>query len=96
MRDSNTQRAIQQFAAVFRRMLSTGRQVAAEDAARAVETDDGFDRRAFGHVVAAMKRDGEIVSVGFRASENAKHHAGIKRLWVSASIQQKRSADHAK
>ncbi|TWT69449.1 hypothetical protein [Crateriforma conspicua] len=96
MSDSNTQKAIQQFVAVFRRMLSTGRHVAAEDAARAVKTDDGFDRRAFGPVVAAMKRDGEIVSVGFRTSENAKHHAGIKRLWVSASIQQKRGADHAK
>lgn len=96
MRDSNKNKSICQFLAVFRRMLSTGRRVAAEDAARAVKTPEGFDRRAFGPVVAAMKRDGEIVSVGFRASENAKHHAGIKRLWVSASIQQKRGADHAK
>ena len=85
MSDSKTEKAIRQFVAVFRRMLSTGRQVAAEDAARAVKTDGDFDRRAFGPVVAAMKRDGEIVSVGFRTSENAKHHAGIKRLWVSTN-----------
>lgn len=85
MSDSKTEKAIRQFVAVFRRMLSTGRKVAAEDAARTVKTDDDFDRRAFGPVVAAMKRDGEIVSAGFRTSENAKHHAGIKRLWVSAN-----------
>jgi hypothetical protein len=44
MSDSKTEKAIRQFVAVFRRMLSTGRQVAAEDAARAVKTDDDFDR----------------------------------------------------
>lgn len=92
MSDSNTQKAIQQFLAAFRRLLSTGRQVAVEDALRAVRTPEGFDRRGVGPYVAAMKRDGEIIAVGFRTSDNAKHHAGIKRLWVSASIQQKRGA----
>jgi len=92
MSDTNTEKAIRQFLAVFRRMLSTGRQVAVEDAARAVKTPEGFDRRAFGPLVASMKRNGEIVATGFRISETAKHHAGIKRLWVLASDQQKREA----
>lgn len=95
MNDNTLQNAIRQFLAVFRRMLSTGRKVAAEDAARAVKTPDGFDRRAFGPIIASMKRNGEIVPAGFRISETAKHHAGIKRLWVLASANEKGGADHA-
>jgi hypothetical protein len=68
--------------------------VAAEDAARAVTTPEGFDRRGFGPYVAAMKRDGEIVAAGFRESINSKHHCGVKRLWVLAGANKKRGADH--
>ncbi|WDQ15722.1 hypothetical protein [Rhodopirellula sp. P2] len=82
MSDSTTENAIRQFLAVFRRMLSTGRKVAAEDASRAVDTPDGFDRRAFGPAVSAMARDGEIVAAGFRLSTQSKHHCGIKRVWL--------------
>ena len=60
MSDNNAQKALRQFVAVFRRMLSTGRKVASEDALRAVKTPDGFDRRAFGPVVASMAKAGEL------------------------------------
>ncbi len=83
---SDAQKALRQFVAVFRRMLSTGRKVASEEAARAVKTPEGFDRRAFGPVVASLAKAGEIIPAGFRTSEIAKHHAGIKRLWVLASL----------
>ena len=92
MSDNNAQKAYRQFVAVFRRMLSTGRKVASEDALRAVKTPDGFDRRAFGPIVASMAKDGEIVPAGFRVSENAKHRSGIKRLWMLASANKKREA----
>lgn len=87
MSDNNAKqrKPLQQFAAVFLRMVSTGRKVAAEDAARAVTTDDGFDRRAFGPIVAGFHRDGLIEPAGFRESVNAKHHCGVKRLWVSTN-----------
>lgn len=68
--------------AIFRRMLSTGKPVAFEDAIRPIETPDWFDRRGFGWIPAAMHRDGEIMPAGFRESETSSHHNGIKRLWV--------------
>lgn len=67
--------------AIFRRMLSTGRAVAFEDAARAVATPEGVDRRCFGPLVDRLRRDGVIVEAGYRLSNSAKHHRGIKRLW---------------
>jgi len=95
MSDHSTKQIIRQFLANFREMLSTGRKVAVEDASKQIETPDGFDRRIFGVYVAKMKRDGEIVEAGFRTSDTAKHHCGIKRLWVRASIDKKGGADHA-
>lgn len=95
MSDNKAEKALRQFVAVFRGMLSTGRNVASEDALRSVTTPDGFDRRAVGPIVASMKRDGEIECVGFRVSENAKHHQGIKRLWMLVSANEKGGADHA-
>lgn len=94
MSDINTEKALRHFVAVFRRMLSTGCKVASEDALRAVKTPDGLDRRAVGPIVASMKRDGEIVCVGFRVSENTKHHQGIKRLWMLASANEKGGNRH--
>jgi hypothetical protein len=91
-REQESQRAIAQAAAIFRRMLKTGKPVAFEDAARCVKTFDGFDRRGFGWIPAAMHRDGEIVPVGFRESETASHHNGIKRLWLLASANTKGAA----
>jgi hypothetical protein len=92
-REQESRRAIAQAAAIFRRMLKTGKPVAFEDAARCVKTFDGFDRRGFGWIPAAMHRDGEIVPVGFRESVNARHHCGVKRLWVSATAKKKGAAD---
>ncbi|QDV44983.1 hypothetical protein Enr13x_48560 [Stieleria neptunia] len=94
MSDSNDANAIRQFLAVFRRMLSTGRKVAAEDAAKAVKTSEGFDRRGFGPYVAQMRRDGEIEYAGFRESGNAKHHSNPKRLWVLAGTNKNGGAGH--
>ena len=75
---------IAQAAAIFKRMLSKGKPVAFEDAAKCVATPEGFDRRAFGHIPAGMAKRGEIVEAGFRRSNSAKHNHGIKRLWVLA------------
>ncbi|EMI55835.1 hypothetical protein [Rhodopirellula sallentina] len=94
MRKNSTKKTIQRFLTVFREMLSTGRKVAVEDACKQVETPDGFDSRIFGVYVAKMKRDGEIVEAGFRTSVTSKHHCGIKRLWVLASIQEKGGNRH--
>ncbi|WP_461509052.1 hypothetical protein [Rhodopirellula baltica] len=88
----NQQQAIAQAEAIFRRMLKSGKPVAFEDAARLVETDDDFDRRAFGHIPAKMHRDGEIVPAGYRESVTSTHHAGIKRLWVLAPSIEKGAA----
>lgn len=82
---TTSEMAVRQFGTLFRRMLSTGRPVAAEEAAREVETPEGFERRAFGSVVASLQRDGEIRQAGFRVSNTASHHQAIKRLWVLAS-----------
>lgn len=68
----------------FRRLLSTGKPVALEDAAKNVTTPDGFDRRVFGCIVRAMQRDGEIVEAGYRRATSSRCNAGIKRLWVLA------------
>jgi len=70
--------------AIFRRMLSRGRPVAFEDAARAVATPDGVDRRCFGSIPARLRRDGLICPAGFKLSEIARHNHGIKRLWILA------------
>lgn len=70
--------------AIFRRMLSKGKPVAFEDAAQAVATPQGVDRRCFGNIPARMHRDGVIVPAGFRESKLGKHNHGIKRLWVLA------------
>ncbi|MCC9600381.1 hypothetical protein LOC67_07395 [Stieleria sp. JC731] len=72
----------QQVEAIFRRLLHEGKPVALEDATKLVSTEPGFDRRIFGQIPQRMLRDGEIVEVGFRRSESAKHNSGIKRLWV--------------
>lgn len=72
------------FEHVFRRLLSNGRKVAAEDAARQVSSPEAYDRRAFGPIVIKLKKDGYIVPAGFRESKTGKHHSGIKRLWVLA------------
>ncbi|WP_168564339.1 hypothetical protein [Crateriforma spongiae] len=85
-RQEERDQAFRQAAAIFRRMLRTGKPIAFEDAVRGVKTPDWFDRRAFGHLTAAMHRDGEIVPAGFRISETAKHNHAIKRLWLSASV----------
>lgn len=95
MTDHNVEKAVRQFLAVFRRMLNTGRKVAAEDAAQAVKTPEGYDRRGFGPYVRQMRRDGEIEHAGFRESGNSKHHANPKRLWVLAGTNKKGGADHA-
>jgi len=95
MSNKNVKTAIRQILAVFRRELNTCRQVAADFAARVVDTPDGFDRRAFGPIVASMKRNGEIVAAGFRISETAKHLASIERPWVLASTNENGGADNA-
>lgn len=75
--------------AIFRRMLREGKPVAFEDAIRGIQTPDGFDRRSFGWIPAAMKRNGEIVPAGFRESGNGRHHCAVKRLWVLAPKNEK-------
>ncbi|QDV71740.1 hypothetical protein Poly24_54800 [Rosistilla carotiformis] len=67
--------------AKFRRLLRTGKPIAFEDAICDVNTPEGFDRRALGAIPAQMHRAGEIVKAGFRQSDSAKHHCGIKQLW---------------
>lgn len=67
--------------AIFRRMLATGKPVAFEDAAKAVKTPEGVDRRCFGSIPARLRRDGLIVEAGYRLSNSAKHNFAIKRLW---------------
>lgn len=62
--------------------LAGGRVVRAEDVVSAIDTPEGFDRRRFGPVVAALHRDGVIRKAGFAASSNPQHHAGIKQRWV--------------
>lgn len=92
-RDESREHYFAQAAAIFRRMLRTGKPVAFEDAAKCIVTDDWFDRRAFGPaVVTPMNRDGEIIKAGFRESETAKHNCGIKRLWLLASTNGKGAA----
>ena len=93
MSDDEKQRWYAQAFAIFRRMLHTGKPVAFEDAIRPIETPDGFDRRGFGWIPAAMHRDGEIVPAGFRESVNARHHCGVKRLWKLATAKKKGAAD---
>jgi hypothetical protein len=72
--------------AIFRRMLATGKPVAFEDAAKAVETDEDVDRRCFGSIPARLRRDGLIVEAGYRLSNSAKHNYAIKRLWRLADL----------
>lgn len=62
--------------------LAGGRVVRTEDVVSAIDTPEGFDRRRFGPVVAALHRDGVIAKAGFAASSNPQHHAGIKQRWV--------------
>lgn len=69
----------------FRRLLATGKPVAVEDAARDVETPDGFDRRAFGLIPREMKRAGEIVEARFREGKTSQCNQAIKRLWVAVN-----------
>ena len=79
-----TDKPIAQAAAIFKRMLSKGKPVAFEDAAKCVTTPEGFDRRAFGHIAAGMAKRGEIIEAGFRRSVVSRSHQSPKRLWVLA------------
>lgn len=81
MSSDERQQYFAQVKVIFYRMLRKGKPVAFEDAVRRVPTPDDFDRRALGAIPARMHKDGEIVKAGFRTSESAKHHAGIKQLW---------------
>ena len=81
-----------QASAIFRSMLRKGKPVAFEDAITPIKTDDWFDRRGFGWIPLAMHRDGEIEPAGFRESVNARHHSGVKRLWILASPNEKGAA----
>jgi hypothetical protein len=70
--------------AIFRRMLSGGKPIAFEDAARCVATPESVDRRCFGSIPVRLRRDGLIVEAGFRRSQVGKAHKAPKRLWVLA------------
>lgn len=81
-----TPNPIAQAAAIFKRMLSKGKPIAFEDAAKCVVTPEGFDRRAFGHIPAGMAKRGEIVEAGYRRSNVPKAHQSPKRLWIKADL----------
>ncbi len=92
MSTDNKQQWFAQASDIFRAMLRKGKPVAFEDAIKPVQTDDSFDRRGFGWIPSAMHRDGEIEPAGYRESVNARHHSGVKRLWILASANEKGDA----
>lgn len=67
----------------FRHLLSTGKPVAIEDAAKSVVMPEGFDKRALGGIPRAMAKSGEIVEAGFRRGTSSRCNKAIKRLWVA-------------
>ena len=67
----------------FRHLLSTGKSVAIEDAARSVVLPEGMDKRAFGGIPRAMAKAGEIVEAGFRRGTSSRCNKAVKRLWVA-------------
>lgn len=66
--------------AIFLRLLSSGRNVAFEEALKQVPTE-GIDRRRFGWIASQLKRDRMIEPAGFRTSNIRSHNNGVKRLW---------------
>jgi hypothetical protein len=67
----------------FRHLLSTGKSVAIEDAAKSVVLPEGFDKRAFGGIPRAMAKAGEIVEAGYRRGVSSRCNMAVKRLWVA-------------
>jgi hypothetical protein len=67
----------------FRHLLSTGKTVAIEDAAKSVVLPEGFDKRAFGGIPRAMAKAGEIVEAGYRRGTSSRCNKAVKRLWVA-------------
>lgn len=92
MRSEDKQQWFAQASAIFRALLRKGKPVAFEDAIKPIKTDDWFDRRGFGWIPLAMRRDGEIEHAGFRESVNARHHCGVKRLWILTTANEKGAA----
>jgi hypothetical protein len=92
MRSDDKQQWFAQASAIFRAMLRKGKPVAFEDAIKPIKTDDWFDRRGFGWIPSAMHRDGEIEPAGYRESVYARHHCGVKRLWILATANKKGAA----
>ena len=67
----------------FRHLLSTGKSVAIEDAAKSVVLPEGVDKRAFGGIPRAMAKAGEIVEAGYRRGTSSRCNMAMKRLWVA-------------
>lgn len=67
----------------FRLLLAAKKPVAVEEAARAVDIPEDFDKRALGGFIHSMVKAGEIVEFGFRQSATVRSNKAIKRLWIA-------------
>lgn len=71
-------------AAIFRRMLATGKPVAIEDARWGVDMPEGFNPSCLGWIARQMQDAGEIVLYDYRRSVVGSRHSAPTRLWVLA------------